>query len=169
MELKDRIVRTAHAMAKEIGAINITKEALCARVGIAVGSFQAEMGDVTFSDLIESLPADTVAVLDREVMRLRANPFLRKRLILSAALDLAVAQGYQNITREQIAEAAGVSPALVTRYFETMDSLRRSLMLEAIVRSVPAVIAQGIAVGDEIAKSASPALKKRAGEYILKS
>lgn len=165
---KKEMIATARQLAAEIGAINITKEALCQRAGIPRGSFRSVMGEVSFSDLIESL-ANTEAYNVTEVTRTRAHPALRKQQILATAIALSCEIGYQNITREQVAERAAVSQTLVSSYFGSMDLLRCEIMEAAIIKDIPQLIAQGLAVGDEIAGRASDALKRRAGAYIQKS
>jgi AcrR family transcriptional regulator len=88
----------------------------------------------------------------------------RERLtqILAAALTLSVRSGYTRITREAIANAAGVSPGLVTHHMGTMEQLRRDVMREAVrVQCLP-VIAQGLVMRDRHALRASAFLQTAA-------
>lgn len=88
----------------------------------------------------------------------------RERLaqILAAAVKAAERHGYNRITRETIAKAAGVSEALVTHYMGTMPELRRAVMREAIRTECLPVIAQGLTSRDRHALKAAPALQTRA-------
>lgn len=82
--------------------------------------------------------------------------------ILEAALKLARQDGYRDVTRERIATAAGVSPALVSVRLGTMIQLRRRLMRYAIKRACLPVIAQGLAARDGQALKAPAELKNLA-------
>ena len=57
----------------------------------------------------------------------RLKPAIRKQEIIDAALRLASKSGYTEITRNQIAEAAGITGPAVQYHFETMAQLRRQL------------------------------------------
>lgn len=72
------------------------------------------------------------------------------------------------MTRECIAIAAGVSPALVSLRLGTMEALRRSVMRAAVKREVVPVVAEGLAAGDAQAKKASDELKKRAADHLCR-
>lgn len=95
-------------------------------------------------------------------MATKLAPVDRKQQILTAALGLAADVGYQNITREAIAEAIGVSPALVNLYFVVMAELRVAVMIEAVRVGNLTVIAQGIISNSSIATAADPKLKRKA-------
>ena len=84
----------------------------------------------------------------------RLNPKVRKGEILAAAIKLAESETYCHVSRQQIAEVAGTSPPLITRYFKNMDELRDAVMREAIRIPALHVIAQGLAGGCPIAKAA---------------
>ena len=84
----------------------------------------------------------------------RLNPMVRKGEILEAAIKLAKTEGYGHISRRQIADLAGTSPPLITRYFSNMDKLREAIMREAIRIRALHVVAQGLANGCPIAKAA---------------
>jgi hypothetical protein len=95
-------------------------------------------------------------------MRQRFTPDVRKEQILTAALSLAATRGYLTVTRDQVADASGVSTALIQYHFKTMAQFRRSLMRHAIAKSCLRVLAQGLACGDEHACKAPDDLKQRA-------
>ena len=92
----------------------------------------------------------------------REDPDKRRNDILDSALKLAEENHYNDITRDAIADHAGVSVGLVTHYFGTMPKLKRDVMRAAVrIESLP-VIAQGLAARDPHALKASSDLKQRA-------
>lgn len=93
----------------------------------------------------------------------------RTAQILAAALKLAAKDGYNRITREAIAAAAGVSPGLVTHHMGTMVELRRSIMREAVRTECLPVIAQGLSAHDRHAGKAPHELQHRAVLAQLKT
>lgn len=95
-------------------------------------------------------------------VRTRMTPRERREDVLSAALRLAVMHGYTHITRDDIAMAAGCSPALVSQTLGTMRCLRRALVRAAVAREVLPVIAQGLALRDPHALRAPEELRVRA-------
>jgi len=99
----------------------------------------------------------------------RLPPHERKEAILSAAIELATVKGYQQITRDGIAEQAGVSMGLVTRYFSTMNQLRRDVMRHAIKREILSIVADGMACRDPHAMKAPEELRRRAFEHACSS
>ena len=90
----------------------------------------------------------------------------RRDEILSAALRLANKDNYLAITRDAIAEEAGVSIGLVTFHFGTMIKLRRDVMRAAIKGSLVKIVAEGLAYGDPHARKAPDELKKKAAEIL---
>lgn len=100
------------------------------------------------------------------MQRNRLDPKIRKQSILTAAVSLSKRHGYANIRRDQVAEVAGVSPALVSKYFATMEDLRRTVMIEAVRLEVAPIVAQGLVAGCSIAKGAPEKLRKEAIETL---
>jgi AcrR family transcriptional regulator len=94
-------------------------------------------------------------------------PVVRKAEILSAALEVARTAGYRNASRESIAAMAGCSPALVSKYYGTMNQLQRAIMSAAIARHDLPILAQGLAAGDSKARAAPPDLKESAVRGLL--
>lgn len=86
----------------------------------------------------------------------------RRDDILSAAVRLSATKGYLHVTRDDIALAAGCSPALVSNCLGTMVQLRRAIMGAAIANEVLPVIAQGLAAKDKRAQKVSVELQKHA-------
>ena len=97
----------------------------------------------------------------------RLTPALRRRQILEAAVLLATASNYAQITRQGIAETAGIAPTLISHHFGTMCQLRRALMRYAVQNEHLAVIAQGLAARDAQAQKASPGLQTAALGTLL--
>lgn len=167
MVTKTLIRKTAHEMATAYGLLNLTRAKLCERVGIPGGSFQHIMG-VSFAEFIEDMgKRDYPAPLHTTPSR--AYPSLRRASILASAIYLASVESYSTITRGGVAAAAGVSPSLVARYFESMDVLRAEIMETAIKKGIPRIVAQGLANNDTIAQTASPALRRRASKILIES
>lgn len=99
-------------------------------------------------------------------MRKRLKPAHRRRQILDAALALAERQHYATMTRDGVAEAAGVSMGLVTRYFSTMPQLRRAVMRAAVADGNVAVVGQGLAHRDPQALKADATLRAAAARHL---
>jgi len=149
----------------EIGAVNITRADLCERAGVPEGSFNRIVGG-TFVNFIRALGPDDPMHEGRLITRRRVAPEARQGSILDAALRASEAVGYMSVTRLGVAEAAGISPALVTRYFANMRYLRTQIMLEAVRKGNVAVVLQGLAAGDKIAQGAPPHLRSEAAKSI---
>ena len=86
--------------------------------------------------------------------------------ILKACLALSERQGYRNITRDQIATKADVTPSLVSYHLGTMEAMRRCVMREAIRTENLAVLAQGIAIKDRHALKAPAEMQTAAIESL---
>ena len=91
----------------------------------------------------------------------------RKSSILQHALVVAEKHGYHQMTREQIAKAADVSPALVSHYLGTMVAMRRAVMRAAVERRNAQVVAQGLALKDKQALKADAQLRADAGACLV--
>lgn len=83
-------------------------------------------------------------------IRTRMQPETRTKHILAHAVELAEANGYTTITREQVARAANVSEGLVSTYFEDMQGLRDAVMRYAIRNNVLRIIGQGVVAHDPL-------------------
>lgn len=95
--------------------------------------------------------------------QLRAN---RDRVILDAAIEEALAEGYQWITREAVAARAGVSVGTINTAYGRMVELKRAVMRAAVERGLAPIVAQGLAEGSSIAQAASPEIKKQAAALL---
>jgi AcrR family transcriptional regulator len=96
-------------------------------------------------------------------MKKRQQPDDRRQQILAAAIVVAAKPGgLGKLTRELVAAQVGCVPALISRYFGTMPSFKRTIMRSAIAAENLSIIAQGLAAGDPHARKATPELKQRA-------
>jgi AcrR family transcriptional regulator len=99
-------------------------------------------------------------------MTTNLKPEQRKSDILVASLKIAERDGYDRISRKQIAEAAGVSEALVSHHFGTMPHFRRELMRFAVKRQNPRIVLQGLLAKDAQARKAPEDLQDLARKLI---
>lgn len=97
--------------------------------------------------------------LRREGAETRA---VRNRTVLDAACGLATLSGLASVKRVNVAQAAGVSCGTVSAAFEDMDGLRRAVMTRAVELGLLKILAEGLALGDPIARAAPDDLKTRA-------
>ena len=151
------------------GALNLTKEKLCQRLEIPVGSFELVIGQ-SFTEFLEDLVTDGGLTLEMEsapVDRKRMHPQLRKEQIIQAALEVATEVGYSNLTRKILADRIEVSPATIQRYYPTIPQLKRAVMRAAIKHERLPVIAQGLVVKDPHAMKASGVLKAQASAWMV--
>jgi len=162
---RQEVKNVALQLVREWGLINLSRSGLCARAGIPDGSFPNIMG-CNFSEFVEEIRAEGAEDAPAHVNKRRANPALRKLHILAMAVEVSKTRGYNRITRDEVAKAAGVSMGLVTRYFGTMVQLRRAIIRYAIQKEIPEIVFQGIACGDDNARKAPQALKTRAAELL---
>jgi DNA-binding transcriptional regulator YbjK len=158
---REHVKETAVAMVRETGLINLSRRELCDRAGIPDGSFPHVMG-CNFADFVEELREDGVEQSVAPVSKRRANPALRKDYILAVAVDMAKGVGYHKLTRDAVAEKAGVSMGLVTRYFGTMNQLKGAVVKRAIKTGVLEIVAQCILNKDPRGAKISEELKARA-------
>lgn len=152
-------------MVARIGLINLSRSALCEQAGIPIGSFQHVMG-CTFSEFIGELRNDGVMSPMQPVNKARTLPELRRENILDTAVAVAERDGVDRLTRREVAHAAGISEALVTRYFPRMDTLRDEIMAQAVRHENLIILAQGLAGKSDIARNAPHELKQRAALAI---
>jgi len=161
MKKRIEVKEVAVCMVKGSGLINLSRSGLCQRAGIPDGSFPHVMG-CNFSDFVEELRQMRIPEISHSVSKTRANPELRREHILSTAMILAQKGHYNKLTRDKVAEAAGVSMGLVSRYFGSMDQLKTAIMRRAVKQSLAVIVAHGIANGDEQAKKAPAELRAEA-------
>ncbi len=100
-------------------------------------------------------------------MSKRLHPDIRKAEIITAAIKLAQMVGYDNVTRSEIANAAGVANGLVSRYWGTMPQLKRAIMRQAIQKEDLIILVQGLARADINALKAPKHLKEAAIRELM--
>ncbi len=154
----------ARKLIEKNGLINLTRYELARAAGILPGSFSHFVG-CSFTELVDELAKDTsLSEYDGMIIKPRVNPALRKSHILKCAMVLAAAHGYNSLTRAMIAEEAGVSEALVSHYFGTMDQIRDAIMHEAVKENISEIILQGMVDKNSIVMLAPPSVRKSAIE-----
>jgi len=166
-----KIKEIARDMVRRNGLINLTRAELSAAAGIADGSFPHHAG-CSFNDLVRELQEDIELMeqqppATQQVDRNRVNPTLRKKQILGAAITVAKKQGYDKISRADIANAAGVSEPLISHYFGTMADIRIAIMTEAVRIGVVEIVAQGLGNCDPLARTASDEVKQAAVDSMM--
>lgn len=160
---RDEVVKAALELAKEVGVINLTRKEVCAKAGIADGSFPHIMGQ-TFTEFQATLGVDDKL---HEVSKKRLSKDVRKDHILRVALVLSKEHGYTSVTRTLLAERANVSQGLITHYYGTMEQLKRAVIRAAISHEILEIIAQGLCMGDKNAQKAPAELKARAASSLV--
>jgi DNA-binding transcriptional regulator YbjK len=162
---KASVLKKARELVTTGGLINLSRRELCEAAGIPDGSFPHVMG-CNFAEFVDQLRGEDIQENAHTVSKSRANPELRRAQILGIAVEQAKTVGYHKITRDSVAEGAGVSMGLVTRYFGTMQKLRRAVMRAAIARRIPEIVAQGLGTCDPLARKAPADLKARAAGLL---
>lgn len=94
---------------------------------------------------------------------------VRREQILAAALSLAenTSVGFERITRDGVAQAAGVSAGTVNVYFRDMPTLRSELMRYAVSKANIRVVAQGLLAKHPEALRAPQALRSLAAGSVF--
>ena len=91
----------------------------------------------------------------------------KKEKILRACLACAEKHGFNNMTRQQIAELAKVPESLVSYYLGSMENTRSVAMLEAIQKENLNVLSQGLAFSHPVANKAPLHLKVRVSHKVV--
>ena len=95
------------------------------------------------------------------------KPEARKDQILEAALKVAERDGYHMVRRETVAAHVGCSVGTVSRYFNTMNQLRKAVMRHAVHTVNLVVIGQGLTQRDSQAYKAPEDVQKAALSHFL--
>lgn len=98
----------------------------------------------------------------------RMTPEDRKEQIMHAAIIVAMTKGYSKMNRLMIVHQLNgeVTDGLVSRYFGRRTELRAAVLKEAIARENLTILAQGLALGDPVARKAPKALRDKAAEAV---
>lgn len=83
----------------------------------------------------------------------------RNDRILDAAIECALEDGYQWITRGAVAAKAGVAVGTINNAFGDMIGLKRAVLKAAVERGIIKLVAQGLGDGHPIATAAPPEIK----------
>lgn len=86
--------------------------------------------------------------------------------ILVAGLSLLERDGPAGVTREAVAETAGVTPSLVSYHAGTMPEFRDELMKTAVERGLAKAVAWGLVAQHPAAVTAPIDLRRRALETL---
>lgn len=86
--------------------------------------------------------------------------------ILATAMTLAGRDGFQAVTRDKVAAAAGISGGAVNYHWGTIGKLQRAMVQEAIDTRNVKILAGALAAGHALAKSAPDDLKKLAARFL---
>jgi len=163
----DLIRQKAREIVREQGIANLTRAVVCAAAGIPEGSFNAAMG-CTFEAFRDEIRKEVgIGPVGVPVSVGRLDSKLRKADLLQVALQLSSKYNYTNVTRWAVAQRAGVSPSLVSRYFNTMTQLRRDVMRHAVREGLLDIVAQGLFAKDPHALKAPRELKEKALNHAL--
>ncbi len=93
----------------------------------------------------------------------------RRDQILAAAINMSLDVGFNSLTRDGVAERAGVAMGQINHIFSTMTKLRNAVMRSAISRELLPIIATGLALGDKNAHAAPEWLKQKAATSLINS
>lgn len=163
---REHVKSVALQIANADGIVNLSRRDLCERAGIPAGSFIYVMG-CSFTAFLDELRKEVAPNGSALIKKGRINKRDRSAQLLTVGVLCAKEHGLYKITREQIANRAGVSESLIRKYFKTMDALRRAILREAVRNGVIEIVATGLAAGDPTARKAPPELKERAAEFLV--
>ena len=97
----------------------------------------------------------------------RMEPEARAREILEAAVLCAERDGFDRVTRERVAVAAGCSPALISYHYVGWGALLEAVMVEAVARPIPCIVARGLAAKHPTAMAAPAEVKTAAAASLV--
>jgi AcrR family transcriptional regulator len=95
------------------------------------------------------------------------NPEERNNEILEAAMDAAREMDFRHLTREAVAERAGVTPPLVNYYMGNLEQIREAVVREAIDREDLEILAQVMLAKHKAARRLTGALRTRVVDALL--
>jgi AcrR family transcriptional regulator len=92
-----------------------------------------------------------------------------KARVLDAAIQCAEEDGWHYVTREKVAQLAGVATGTVNNTLGNVTEMKDAVMNEAVKRGLLPIVADGLAYGNPIARGAPEELKKKVAEYLIHS
>lgn len=118
--------------AARVGLNLLTRRRVCELAAVKVGSYYIVMNE-TFGATIERMRAEGlpsyVDGVDASERPERMKPDARKQLIFETAFRMCKGSKFWvSITREEVAREAGISPALISYYFGSMNGLREMIL-----------------------------------------
>lgn len=90
----------------------------------------------------------------------------RDERIINAAVSLAKINGYQWITRDEVARVAGVGTGTINSAYGGMVELKRAVLRHAVENEIVEIIAQGLADKHPIVAGISDELRSRVAVHI---
>lgn len=162
---KSEVLRAARLLIREDGLINLTLSSLCYELDIPQGSFRYITG-MKFAAFLTELQESTKPTLKHPITRHRVHKPLRIDHILNRATKLAQRKSYEQITREEIAEASEISPSVVSFHFGSMGHLRNEILRKAVAEENLKIIAQGLVNNHPVALRAPLRIKRAAAQLI---
>ena len=102
-----------------------------------------------------------------ERKRTRLPPESRRQSIFAAAVDAAERLDYRHMTREDIGEAAGCTPALVSSYFGSMDDIRKMVVEHGCSSGNLLLIGQALAARHPMTRRLDHRIKLAAAKKYL--
>lgn len=155
----ETIKAKATELAQRDGLLNLDVATLCDEVGIARGSFNYIYG-ATFNALVEQLHNEGQP-LGTAVAK-RANKNLRIAQIVESVAAYVSETGSLQFSRQEAADAAGISVPLVARYFGDVQSLRDAVVGHGLAKRDARVVGAAIAARHAAVETCDAELKAAA-------
>lgn len=87
--------------------------------------------------------------------------------LLEAAMRVARASGYQQVSVSEIARQAGCTHPLVSHYLGTLASIKRTIMRRAVDKGDLVVLGQGLIARDRFALKAPEHMREQAMAAVM--
>jgi len=98
----------------------------------------------------------------------RLTPAERKHLILEAAVELAIYEGYEKLTREDVAAMAACSISLVNHYYDNLEQLKAAVVEYAISAPIPEILAEAMVYKSPLVEDLDDNLREQAAKCLMK-
>lgn len=90
-----------------------------------------------------------------------------KQLILETAYHITQRDGFAALTRDGVADTAGIARGAINHQFGTMEALRDAVMQLAIESGDLPIIAHGLSISHPVARTAPDDVKRQALDTLL--
>lgn len=154
VSIRDEVLRRA------IANHDLPVLARAVAAGLTVPTADAIAARMAYPDL-----ADPLAVAAKQR---RARPAIGTSHVMSTAIQMVRDRGF-GLSREQIAEEAGVCPASVSNAFGTYRRMPDALLRWAVEQSDAKLIARGLQIDHPAAKAAPIELRREAAKILIES